>query len=332
MYVGDTSGSGVHHLLWEVVGNTVDQHLARNATELHVDVSRDGWVSVRDDGPGLPVHFMPKHQKSAVEVIFTTLMSSGPARHSQAPHVHVTPNVRGVGLSVVNALSERTEVETTRDGQRWAIAFERGETVSPLRSLGPTSIEGTLIRFRPDAQIFSSIEIDLEHVRDHLQQLAWLSPLLRVFLQERRMKSRGGVRGWAEQLSGGKPDASFSIEAKVDDVYLDLALAWRGEAGPQIHSFVNMQGSRSHGTHVTGLDRAFAAVAKELDVEPSAFRQRIDRGLIAIVHVGLYHPRWGNPCKDQLKSPEAAKVVEAVLRDQLVAKQHLRAFFASRLA
>jgi len=333
MYVGNTDdGSGLHHLLWEVVGNVVDLHLARLATELHVDVTADGWVSVGDDGPGFSMDVHPCHQMSALEVAFMTLMASGPSKTHHHPHVHLTPSMEGVGLPVVNALSTRTEVETTRDGKRWAMAFERGQVASPLRDLGPTSMEGTLIRFRPDPTIFKSIEIELDHVRDHLQQVAWLCPLLRVFFQERRVYGRGGLRGWAEQLAGGRPDASFSTEQKVDDVYVDIALAWSGDRAPIIHSFVNMQSSRDHGTHVQGLHRAFAACAKELGVESKAFSKRIEPGLIAIVHVGLYDPRWGNPSKDQLLSPVAGDVVAKVLGDQFVEAKRLREFFASRLS
>jgi DNA gyrase/topoisomerase IV subunit B len=237
----------------------------------------------------------------------------------------------GVGLCVVNALSMRTEVETTRGGTRWVMAFERGNVASPLRSLGPTTVEGTLIRFRPDPQIFRSIDFNLEHIRDHLQRVAWLSPLLRVFFQERRVNGRGGLRGWAEQLAGGAPNASFSTEQKVEDVYVDIALAWRQAGAPIVHSFVNMQPSLSHGTHVQGLYRAFAACARELGVETKVFRKCVEPGLIAIVHVGLYDPKWGNPTKDQLMSPVAGRVVAKVLRDQFVGQKRLHDFFKSRL-
>ena len=332
MYVGNTDdGTGLHHLLWELVGNVVDLHLARLATELHVDVTDDGWVSVRDDGPGISTDVHPCHEATTLEIVFTTLMASGPTTPRHTPHVHLTPSLMGVGLCVVNALSTRTEVETTRDGKRWAMAFERGEVATPLQDLGATSVEGTLIRFRPDAQIFSSIELDLEHVRDRLQQVAWLTPLLRVFFQERRVNGRGGLRGWAEQHAAGAAVAMFSTEQMVDDVYVDIALAWRDDGAPVIHSFVNMQSSRDHGTHVEGLYRAFAACAKDLGVTATELRKRIEPGLIAIIHVGLYDPRWGNPRKDQLMSPVAADVVAKVLRDQFVISKHLREFFESRL-
>jgi DNA gyrase subunit B len=332
MYVGSTDdGTGLHHLLCELVGNVVDLHLARQATEMHVDLTSDGWVSVRDDGPGISTDVLPRHQASALEVVFTKLMASGPTSPRHTPHVHLTPSLMGVGLCVVNALSTRTEVETTRHGKRWAMAFERGTVVTSLRSLGPTSVEGTLIRFRPDPQIFKSIEFNLVHVRDHLQQVAWLSPVLRVFFQERRVYGRGGLRGWAEQLAGGTPDASFSTEQKVDDVYVDIALAWSGDRAPIVRSFVNMQSSRGHGTHVDGLYSAFAACAKDLGVTSKEFRKRIEPGLIAIIHVGLYDARWGNPCRDQLISPVAGKVVAKVLRDQFVEAKRLREFFESRV-
>jgi DNA gyrase subunit B len=331
MYVGGTDATGVHHLLWEVVGNVVDLHLARFATELHVDVADDGWVVVRDDGPGISTDLYPGTQASTLEIVFTKVTPAGQTSQRLTPHVHLTPTLRGVGVGVVNALSMRTEVETTRAGKRWVMAFERGRVATPLRSLGATTVEGTTIRFRPDPQIFTSTEIDLEQVRAHLQQVAWLSPLLRVFLQGRRISGRGGLRGWAELLAGRTPDASFSTEQKVDAVYVDLALAWRGNREPIIHSFVNMQSTRGHGTHVQGLDRAFAACAKDLGVSHKVFRARVEPGLIAMIHVGLFDPRWGNPTKDQLLSPVAGEVVEQVLGEELVVAKSLRTFFERRL-
>lgn len=332
MYVGDTDdGSGLHHLLWEVIGNVVDLHLGRLATEVHVDITADGWVSVRDDGPGISVERTQGRDVSDLEAAFTIVFPGGPPNRLQIPHIHLTPSLRGVGLSVVNALSKRCEVETTRAGVRWAMAFERGEVVSPLHSLGATALEGTSIRFCPDPQIFRTVEIDLDHVCEHLQHAAWLSPLLRVFFQGRRMSGRGGLRGWAEQLAGGSPDAVFSIEQNVDDVFVDIALAWRGVGAPNIHSFVNMQPSREHGTHVQGLRRAFAACARSLGVDGKEFTRSIEPGMNALVHVGLYDPRWGKPTRDHLTSPAAGKAVAKVLRKQFVEEKQLREFFTARV-
>lgn len=331
MYVGGTGAEGLHHLLWEVVGNVVDQHLARAATELHVDVTDDGWIAVSDDGPGISTRPYPGTEASTLEIVFTKLAAGGHTDLRRTAHVHLSPTLNGAGVGSVNALSARTEVETTRDGQRWAIAFERGPVATPLRSLGPTTREGTTLRFRPDPQIFRTTVIDLELVRAHLQQVAWLSPLLRVFLQGRRVSGRGGLRGWAEQLAGGTPEASFSTEQRVDDVYVDLALAWRGDRDPVIHSFVNMHSSPAHGTHVQGLQRAFAACAKDLGVSRKVFSACVEPGLIAMVHVGMFAPRWGNPMKDQLVSPVAGEVVAKVLIQELVAEKTLRTFFERRL-
>jgi DNA gyrase/topoisomerase IV subunit B len=332
MYVGSTDdGSAASHLLWELVGNVVDLHLGRLATEVHVDVAEDGWISVRDDGPGFSIAIVPTFEVTALEVAFTTLFNGGPPDRLQIPHIHLTPTLKGVGVCIVSALSTRTEVETTRDGTRWAMAFEQGNVASPLRSLGPTSIEGTLIRFRPDPQIFKSIDVDLDAVRERLQQIAWLNPLLRVFFKERRVSGRGGLRGWAAQLADDAPEAQLSTEQKVDDVYVDIALAWSGTRAPIIHSFVNMQPSREHGTHVDGLYRAFSDCATELGVDAAAFRVCVEPGLVAVVHVGLYGARWGNPRRDHLISPIAGEVVAKVLRDHLVREKRLRGFFEARL-
>lgn len=172
MYVGDVDdGSGLHHLLWEVAGNVIDLHLARYATELHVDLARDAWVMVRDDGPGIPVEPAGPGLASILETVCATLHAKA-TFDQHFPHVHLGVGMHGVGLAAVNALSARFEVETTRDGVRWGQAFERGRVASDLRCLGTTSTVGTTVRFQPDPEIFGAIELDPSAVARRLQELA----------------------------------------------------------------------------------------------------------------------------------------------------------------
>jgi DNA gyrase subunit B len=315
MYVGDTAdGSGLHYLLFEVVESVVDLHLAREVSELHVTIAEDGWVTIRDDGPGFSIAIPPREEASELELFFTTLrVRPNPANPKR---------VRGFGFGLISALSTRTEVETTRSGTRWAIAFERGVVSSPLRRAGGTTVEGTLIRFRPDPQIFKSVAFDAEHVREHLQHAAWLNPLLRVFFQERRLTGRGGLRGWAAQLAGEEPELLFSTEQTLDDIHVEVALAWRGTGEPVVHSFVNMRSSSNHGTHVQGMYSAFDNVDD---------RGCLERGLIAIIHVSLDNARWRDATRAELTSPEAGVAVSRVLREHLVGTQRFRDVIERRL-
>lgn len=350
MYIGGTGVDGVHDLVWEVVGNTVDLHLHRLATELHVELSKDGWCTVRDDGPGIPIDPVPRTGISVLETIITQL-HSGATYDGHSPHVHLTRSLLGYGLVVVNALSTRIEVETTRNGERWAIACERGEVASPLRSLGPPKLLGTTVRFRPDPEIFKRAKLDGERIEARLQQIAWLLPFLRVSFQSERLRSRGGLLGWVDELAD-RAVARFAFCRDVDDVRVDLALAWTDGDASDIRCFVNL-GETVGGTHVEGLFRGFAMASPmllalghgepshevgSLDVSPGAIdtaRAALEPGLVAIIHVGLLHPRWGHPNKEQLLSPEAGEAVARGIAGELSyaiwRDMELRDFLRARL-
>jgi DNA gyrase subunit B len=339
MYVGDTAdGSGLHHMFWEVVGNTVDQHLSRNATELWVEIDAKSWITVRDDGPGIPVDMLPT-DRTVLETVFTQL-HTGATYGGHFPHVHVSVGMRGFGLAVVSALSAKLEVETTRDGVRWAQAYARGAPTTGVRRLGPTSIEGTLIRFQPDPEIFSRIDFDLATVTERLQQIAWLNPLLRVFFQERRLSARGGLRSWVEKVatSQGALEALYSTYQYADGVFVDVAIGWNASSETLIRSFVNVQETLS-GTHVNGLWRGLADCARRLGASvrgTTNVRKVLEPGLVAILHVGLYAPELGGPMRVHLESPIAGAAVRHILESDLpLAMQRdlrLRAHLHRRLA
>jgi DNA gyrase subunit B len=345
MYVGDIEdGSGLRNLIWEVVGNVIDLHLARMATELHVEIGADSWVTVSDDGPGIPVEPAGPDAIPLLEAICTRLHVGG-TYDGHYPHVHVTPFGDGqqmpiaYGLAVVNALSTRLDVETTRGGVRWAQTFERGDRRTELRQLGPTTIEGTTIRFQRDPEIFGSIVIDVQQVRERLHQLAWLHPLLRVWFQGERLVARGGLPAWACQLASQRAsiDGTFGVHGTHDGVFVDLALAWAGSADPLIRSFVNTQETRS-GTHVDGIWRGLVSLAHEMGAsacEPDRVRSAMSPGLVAVVHVGLHAPRFGGPTRAHLTSPAAADAVARVVACELPAAvgrdMQLRRLLESRL-
>jgi DNA gyrase subunit B len=247
--------------------------------------------------------------------------------------------MHGVGIAAVNALSERFEIETTYRGIRWTQSFERGKRTSALRRIGPSSIEGTTVRLRPDPTIFSTIELDHVRIEARLQELAWLNPHLRVYFQEQRLHARGGIAGWARMLASerGLGIEWHSLARNIRSVGVNVAFAWNRNGAPLVRSFVNMQPTTA-GTHVQGLwlglaDYARGRKARARTVEH--VREAIGCGLVAVLDVGMYDARFGSPTRDQLCSPEAAKAVRAAVRDALSIDDgrtwHLRRFLDARL-
>jgi DNA gyrase subunit B len=331
MYIGSVDRDGLHHMAFEVIGNVIDLHLRREATELHVDVEGP-WITVRDDGPGFSA--------DALARAFTELHVT-PSFDDHFPHVHVTGGLHGVGVAAVNALCARLEVETTRDGVRWARAFERGIPLSEARRVDANIGSGTSVRFCPDPSILTVTEIDHARFRARLQQIAWLNPLLRVFFQGQRLPGLGGVATWVRTLAAerGALAARYATRQAMDNVDVDLAIGWCGADAPVVHTFVNL-GETVGGTHVSGLWQGLATWAVELGAPAAGatakVRDALGPGMIAILHVTMYAPEFGNPSKDQLASPIATTVVKRALANDipnaLSWDKRLRTFLQSRLA
>jgi DNA gyrase/topoisomerase IV subunit B len=330
MYVGGTGSTGLHHLVWELVGNVIDQHLAGYATELRVELADDGWVTVSDDGPGIPTDTVspivarrrpaedPRKPEptTVIETVFTRL-HQGPTWAGHYPHVHVAPSLIGFGCAVASALSERLVVDTSYRGVHWRLELERGERVSPLRRLGRPERDGTTIRFRPDPTIFSTVVLDHAVVHARLQELAWLNPHLRVFFQDERIAARGGVCGLAGQLASARDEvlAVHTIAQNVGDVRVDIGLAWNRDGESIVRSFVNLHPTLD-GSHVDALWLGFADYARSSGAAVRTareMRQALGTGLVAVVSIGLHGAEFASPTKDILKSPRARKAVRAAI-------------------
>ncbi|NUO49496.1 MAG: hypothetical protein HOV80_11635 [Polyangiaceae bacterium] len=320
MYAGDTTdGSGLEHLLWGVVDNAIDQHLARRAANLRVDVRPDGWIEVEDDGPGLPVEPTRPRGRPAMEVLFSEYLVGGCSGERYLSHAYIGPRAVGVDTMVVSALSARLEVENRYRGQLWRAAFERGHAVHPASCEGPAARSGLRIRYRPDPTIFTKMSVDLARVERRLRELAWLHPLLAIRFQGQVLPGRGGLPAWVREEAGDALEGGVLAAAlrTIDDVYVDLAFGWRAAGGPQdIESFVNQERVPS-GTHVDGFWSGLRRIAGVLgcDANRRVVRELLSPGLVARIHIGLNSASFGSGTHDRLKTPLAAEAVSRAVLD-----------------
>jgi len=323
MYIGSTDTRGLHHLVWEVVDNAVDEHLAGHAGRIGVTVLADGGVEVGDDGRGIPVELHPKERKPAVEVVLTKLHAGG--KFDQQAYA-VSGGLHGVGVSVVNALSRRTEVEVVRDGRRHRIAFARGRRVEALRATGRAARTGTVVRFWPDPQVFDSLELEYDVIALRLRETCLLNPGLRIDLSDRRegreraetFLFRKGLADFvAELLDGEEPllarpvTISRSEQGSAGALACDVALTWSaGGYAERVRSYVNVIRTPEGGAHEEGFRGALtwtvnrwarsAGGGKRGQGELSGDDLR--EGLVAVVSVKMPDPQFEGQTKGKLGS------------------------------
>ncbi len=335
MYIGSTDVRGLHHLVWEVVDNAVDEHLAGIASEIVVRLRTDGAVEVTDDGRGIPVDMHPTEGKPAVELALTTLHAGG--KFDQQAYA-VSGGLHGVGVSVVNALSTRTEVEVKLKGRRHLIAFERGETAEDLHADGKAKGTGTLVRFWADPDIFETTSYEYDRIAERLRETALLNPGLTCrLIDERTEKSESfhyehGLTDFVNLLLKGNDPMVKPIElhdeSEIDGhkVALDLAFTWsEGFHDERTRSYVNVVRTGDGGTHEEGFRRALTAVFKEFarssraltKKDPDLIGDDIREGLVAVVSIKLPDPQFEGQTKGRLGSTLARAYVEQVVTEQL---------------
>ena len=336
MYVGSTDTRGLHHLVWEVVDNAVDEHLAGHATRIDVTIREDGGVAVRDDGRGIPVEPHPKHRKPAVEVVLTKLHAGG--KFDQQSYA-VSGGLHGVGISVVNALAARTEIEVTRDGGRHTIAFARGRRVEALKTVGKARKTGTLVRFWPDPDVFDTVDFDADVIATRLRETALLNPGLRIDLTDERSgrreeyRFRNGLADFVAQLLG-EEDAVLSkpvtIERVEDDrgsaLACDIAINW-AERGfdERIRSYVNVIRTPDGGTHEEGFRKAITGTLNRWGQANKAFRRKdvaltgddLREGMVAVISVKMPDPQFEGQTKAKLGSAVMRRFVERAVNEAL---------------
>ena len=312
MYVGD-----IHHLLWACIENVINLHLARRAAHLRVDL-RGGWVEVEDDGPGFPIGTHPRTGQSAVEVILTTLCC-GAAWDDDRTGYRLHPGLFGLGLAVVNALSEELELETRAQGRLYRQCYRRGIPHGPLEDAGPSARSGTRLRFRPDPTIFSHVELDALVVRERLHGLAYLNPALTVHFGGEGFRERLGLEGWVSSLArarGAGPDHPvITVAGEHEDVRVEVALTWAGSGPAVVHSFPSQHRTLG-GDYVEGLFGGIGQGVLDPSIDPSVARELLEDGLVAAVHAC---DRWFGPATtpEHRVSPEARRAVCALVRDRL---------------
>ena len=333
MYIGSTSETGLHHLVYEVVDNSIDEALAGFCDTIAVSIHTDNSITVADNGRGIPVDMHAGEKMPGVELALTVLHAGGKFDKNT---YKVSGGLHGVGVSVVNALSERLEVIVDRDGSRHHMGFVRGRTVKKLAVLGKAKGTGTIVRFKPDPEIFTVLEYHYTTLADRLRQLAFLNKGLTITLRDERdtpvkeetFFAKGGLVQFVEWLNRNKKPLHakpVSFSATKDDVEVDVALQYEDGYNENTFTFVNNINTHEGGTHLTGfksaLTRTINDIAKRRD-----FMKREDftlsgddirEGLTCVLHVKVREPQFEGQTKTKLGNSEVEGIVKAVVNEHL---------------
>ena len=334
MYIGSTSSKGLHHLVYEIVDNAVDEALAGYCDTISVTINKDNSITVVDNGRGIPVDIQKKAGRPAVEVVFTILHAGG---KFGGGGYKVSGGLHGVGASVVNALSEWLEVVVYKDGKKYKQRYERGKVMNDLEMVGETTRRGTKVTFLPDKEIFEETVYDFDILKERLREMAFLTKGIKIMLIDERPEERverifhyeGGLKEYIQFLNKSKQCLYEDIiycEGKKDDVYVEVALQHNDTYNETCYSFVNNINTPEGGTHMTGFRNAltktfndYARRSKLLkDNEPSLSGEDIREGLTAIVSVKISEPQFEGQTKQKLGNSEARGAVDAVVSDKLM--------------
>jgi len=333
MYIGGVGSAGLHHLVWEIVDNSVDEAMNGHATEINVTLHKDGQsVTVSDNGRGIPVDLHPQHKKSALEIVYSTLHAGG---KFEGGNYKTSGGLHGVGASVVNALSSKVQVTVKRDGAEWQIEFSRGVVVSKLKKLGPAKGSGTTVFFHPDPTIFPKIDFNADTIRDRLEIASYLHRGVKVnFSDENSGKKetffhQDGILDYLKKILGlahSKPahEAPFVLNKDGDDLRLEVVFQWTEATEEVVKSYVNGIPTSSGGTHENGLRAGVAkAIRNYIDTHNLSPRgvsltaEDIREGWAAVLSVFVAEPQFQGQTKERLNNPEVQSVVDGMVRPVL---------------
>lgn len=331
MYIGSTSQRGLHHLIYEIVDNSVDEALAGYCSEIHITIHEDDSVTVQDNGRGIPVSTKADVGKSALEIVHTVLHAGG--KFGDGGY-KVSGGLHGVGASVVNALSEKMVVEVRRDGYVWSQKYHRGVPEADVQRLGPTTQTGTKTTFWPDAEIFDVTEIDCEVIATRFREMAFLNKGLKLIFHDKKNTKEetfhyeGGIASYVQWLNTTKTamyDPPFYCEAVNDGVKVEVAFQYTDAYSENILSFANNINTHHGGTHLTGFRNAFTRVMNDYarknnllkEKDPNLQGEDIREGLTAIVSVKVPNPEFEGQTKEKLGNSEVQGITQQILSDKL---------------
>lgn len=331
MYIGSRGLRGLHHIIYEVIDNGVDEVLAGFCENIDVVLHKDGSVSVEDDGRGIPVDTHPEVKKPGVEVVMTTLHAGS---KFGGGGYKVSGGLHGVGVSVTNALSEWLEAEVSRNGRLYWQRYERGNPVSKLEVKGTAKKTGTKIRFKPDPEIFETTVVDQEILGDHLHELAYLNPDAKISLSVEETgvvqvyREKGGISAYVSRLHGNAPllhRKPVYLQGRVGDTEIEVALQYNTGYHENIVSFVNDINTVDGGTHVVGFKTSLTRVVNQAarksgllkEKDPNLVGEDVREGLSAVLSLKLTEPQFEGQTKAKLGNSEVEGMVSSVVYEQL---------------
>ncbi|HMB94455.1 MAG TPA: DNA gyrase subunit B, partial [Tepidisphaeraceae bacterium] len=333
MYIGDTTGRGLHHLVYEIVDNSIDEAMAGYCKNILVKINADGSCMVADDGRGIPVGIHPTEKIPTVEVVFAKLGAGGKFEHNADSAYRTTGGLHGVGASVVNALSEWVEVEVSREGKLHHMEFERGKKSSDLKVVGKSTKTGTKVTFKPDKQIFPDIEFKYDVLQKRLREVAYLNEGLQIVIEDERSGKRDefkfdkGIYEYVNYLNDGKvtvhPVIHFKKEDTASRMIIEVAMQYNDGYNETIESFANNINTHEGGTHLSGFKTALTGTINRYaeanglmkDIRPSG--DDVREGLIAVISVKVAEPQFEGQTKTKLGNSEVEGFVSSAVSERL---------------
>ena len=342
MYIGDTDdGTGLHHMVYEVVDNSIDEALAGYCKIITVEINKDGTISVSDDGRGIPVDFHKTEKKSAAEVIMTQLHAGGKFDHNS---YKVSGGLHGVGVSVVNALSEKLELEIERDGKKYFVEFKNGNPKSPLKQIGKSKNTGTKITFLPSKEVFSSTKFSSSIIQKRMRELAFLNKGVNLVVLDKTLKAEkkvefkyeGGIIEFVNFLNEKKDKLKnkngndlfkkpIYLEGDKNGINIECSLEWNSGYSEDMHSYTNNIFQKDGGTHLLGFRSSLTRILNKYVNENNILKKNqvsitgddIKEGLCAVLSIKMPDPKFSSQTKDKLVSSEVRNIVENFMNEKL---------------